>query len=236
MIKSIRIGSIYWMALLMGLGFGTVTAKAQTNKPALPFANEIQAFVRKDRTNPPPKGEILFVGSSTIRKWKTLAEDFPGKETINRGFGGSQISDSIEYADKIILPYKPKIIVFYAGDNDLAAGKSVERVVENYRILVAKIHDRLPNTFIDFISIKPCNARWRLKDKVVAANEQIKAIKGDRLAFLDIYPAMLGEDGKPMKDLLEKDGLHPSRKCYALWATIINPVLDEQLAELNKGK
>ncbi len=214
------------LLLLLLLGVGPVKLLAQTNHAVSKWEAEIKAFEKRDLTNPPPKGAILFVGSSSIRKWTTLAMDFPDKQIINRGFGGSQIADSTGFAERIIFPYRPKMIVLYAGDNDLAAGRSVEQVVAEYRAFVQKIHDRLPDTRIAFISIKACPARWRLKEKVRAVNQQIAAMTGDKLVFIDVYPSMLDADGKPKVGLFLADGLHPSAKCYQLWASLIKPWLD----------
>jgi lysophospholipase L1-like esterase len=186
---------------------------------------EIRAFERADRSNPPPQNAILFLGSSSIRKWDTLAEDFAGWKVINRGFGGSQIADSTALADRIVFPYHPSIIVFYAGDNDLAAGKSVDQVVLDYKGFVAKIHARLPDTKIVYIAIKPSTLRWKLRDEIVSVNSQIAALSGDNLAFCDVYSHMLTPEGKPRRELLLLDGLHPSRECYTLWASLIKPYL-----------
>jgi lysophospholipase L1-like esterase len=218
---------IYYSLLpLIILGSGQVKLLAQPKPVTSKWEPEIKAFEKSDLTNPPPKGAILFVGSSSIRKWTTLAKDFPGKQIINRGFGGSEVADSTAFAERIIFPYQPKMIVLYAGDNDLAAGKSAGQVVADYRAFVQKIHDRLPDTRIAFISIKPCPARWRLKEKVLAVNQQIAAMKGDKLVFIDVYPSMLDADGKPKAGLFLADGLHPSTKCYQLWASLIKPWLD----------
>lgn len=198
---------------------------AQTHKPVSRWEKEIAAFEASDRTNAPPKHAIEFVGSSTIRLWK-LAHYFPGKDVFNRGFGGSQISDVIEFADRIIFPYEPRTIVFYSGDNDLAARKSADRVFSDFQTLVAKIHARLPDTTIVCISIKPCPSRWKNHEKVMAVNEKIQALHDPKLKFVDIYPLMLGKDGKPMPDLFQKDGLHPSAKCYKMWAGKIEPYLN----------
>ena len=164
---------------------------------------EIRAFENRDRTNPPPQDAVLFLGSSSIRKWSALAKDFPGVRVINRGFGGSEIHDSTEFAGRIVFPYHPRIIVFYAGDNDLAAGKSPDQVVAEYTNFIATIHAQLPATRIVFLSIK---ASW--------------------LSYVDIYSLMLGADGKPRKDLFLKDGLHPNEKAYRLWAAKIRPLLN----------
>ncbi len=218
--------TLCWLILLSLAGAGLTELRAQTNASASKWEPEIKAFEASDRTNPPPKHAILFVGSSSIRKWQMLAKDFPGKPVINRGFGGSEIADSTALADRIIFPYEPRMIVFYAGDNDLANGKSVEQVVVDYETFVKTVRAKLPQTRIAFISIKPCPLRWKLIEKVKAVNERIAAMKGDKLVFIDVYSHMLGADGKPPADLFLADGLHPSAKCYQLWAALIAPYLD----------
>ncbi len=212
--------------LLLLLGLCWSHGLAQTPPVQSPFEKEIQAFEASDRTNPPPKGAILFAGSSSIRKWTTLARDFAGMKVINRGFGGSQIADSTKFADRIILPYAPKVIVMYAGDNDIAAGKTADQVFADYQAFVEKIHARLPETRILFISIKPSLMRWKLKDQQIDANQKIAALKDPRLGFIDVYPAMLGPDGKPRPELFVEDGLHMSQAGYALWTRLIRPRLE----------
>lgn len=216
------------LLILFVFSFATLLP-AQTKTDAIGSARwekEIAAYEAADKSNPPPKNAILFVGSSSIRKWTTLAKDFPGKTVINRGFGGSEISDSVVFADRIVIPYAPRIIVFYAGDNDLAAGKSPQRVFADFEAFLKKVHTALPQTRVLFISIKPCPLRWKLKDKVMEVNRRIAAIKDDKLIFVDVYPSMLGSDGQPRKDLFQSDGLHPNEKCYQLWAKLITPHLD----------
>jgi lysophospholipase L1-like esterase len=207
------------MYALMG-----VHAEIPPQKPI--WEPEIRAFEKKDQLQPPPQNAILFVGSSSIRKWTNLAKDFPGLQVINRGFGGSQIDDSIAFASRIIFPYHPRIIVFYAGDNDLAAEKSPDQVVAEYTNFVGVVHAQLPQTRIVYIAIKPSLARWKLQDKIQETNHRIAALQEPYLSFVDIYPSMLGPDGKPEKDLLLEDGLHPSEKCYRLWASLIRPYLN----------
>jgi lysophospholipase L1-like esterase len=215
-----------WLSFLTA-SLWTANLPAQTNQARVSkWEKEIAAFEAGDKTNMPPKHAILFVGSSTIRKWTTLAQDFPGKRVINRGFGGSEIADSTELADRIIFPYEPNTIVFYAGDNDLAAGKSPERVFGDFEAFLKMVHEHLPETRVEYISIKPCPLRWKLKDKVMEVNEKIAALKDDKLVFINVYPEMLGEDGKPRPELFLKDGLHPSATCYQMWAKIIAPHLD----------
>jgi lysophospholipase L1-like esterase len=181
------------------------------------WGEAIRAFEDADRRDPPPPGGILFVGSSSIRLWK-LDEHFPDLPVINRGFGGSQISDTLHFADRIILPYKPRIVVLYAGDNDIAAGETPEHVAGDFLKLLAKVHDALPETQVAFISIKPSIARWSLYDKMKEANDRIKSHcdEDERLTFIDVATPMLGGDGHPRSELLADDGLHLSETGYEL--------------------
>lgn len=224
--------SFRWLIFTILAIFSSFSLVAQTNPPPK-WQKEMAEFATSDRTNPPPKHAIIFVGSSTIRFWKTLPEDFPGKTVVNRGFGGSQISDVIEHFDQVVTPCEPRIIVFYSGDNDLAASKSPERVFADFKTFLKKVHARSPETTVVDISIKPCPARWKLKDQVDTVNASIQSLRDPRLRFINIAPLMLGEDGQPKKDLFKADGLHPSQKCYEMWAKVITPCLDELLSQPN---
>jgi lysophospholipase L1-like esterase len=218
------------LRMILGLGlatilFGLVELDALAQSGSARWEPEIHAFEASDRTNPPPQHAILFTGSSSVRFWKSLSQDFPGKLVINRGFGGSEIADSTAFAPRIIFPYQPRIIVLYAGDNDLAAGKTPDQVVADYRRFVSTVHEHLPQTRIAFISIKPSPSRWRLKDRIIEANRRIADMKEPYLVFIDIFPQMLGPGGNPRQDLFKPDGLHPNAKAYRLWAKSIAPYL-----------
>ncbi len=191
------------------------------------FENEIRAFEAADAKNPPPQHAILFIGSSGIRLWKSLAEDFPKHKVINRGFGGSEIADSVYFADRIVIPYKPSMIVLRAGTNDIQDGKTPEEVADSLRAFVEKVRASLPDTPIVFLSINPSIARWKNIDKERRANELIQAFIGTQqnMEFVDIGTAMLGPDGKPRSELYIFDGLHPSRAGYQLWTSIVTPHL-----------
>jgi len=152
--------ALFALSLLVSLGF----CYGQTNK----WETDIAAFEASDRTNRPPKSPLVFVGSSSIRLWKTLAQDFPKHHVVNRGFGGSEISDSVQFADRIVIPYRPRLIVMYAGGNDIHNGKSPETVFNDFKAFVAKVHALLPKTRIAYISIAPNPARWSEVDKVRA--------------------------------------------------------------------
>jgi lysophospholipase L1-like esterase len=210
--------------LLLVLGFSQAPTVDQRG-PAK-WEREIKAFEASDRTNSPPKHAILFVGSSSIRLWKTLAHDFPGEPVINRGFGGSRIADSTALADRIIFPYEPRTIVFYAGDNDLAEGRTPEQVAADYQDFVKTIRARLPDTRIAFISIKPSPLRWHLRDKIESANRQVAAMKGDKLVFIDSYKAMLGADGQPRPDMFAADRLHMNAQGYHVWTALVKAQLN----------
>jgi lysophospholipase L1-like esterase len=187
----------------------------------------IAKFEEQDKAAPPPRGEVLFAGSSSIVQWK-LKEFFPGKEYINRGFGGSQIADSTRHAGRIITPCQPRLIVLYAGDNDVAGGKTPEQVAADYKAFVAAVRGKLPETKIVFVAIKPSLARWKLVDKVREANrlvaEYSKTKRG--LLFLDVFTPMLGSDGLPRGELFVKDGLHMTPEGYKLWTSLLAPLLE----------
>jgi len=201
----------------------------QIHSPAPPlpetarFRSEIMAFVEADRTNAPPPNPIVFVGSSSIRMWKTLAADFPHHRVLNRGFGGSEIRHSIDYADRIIIPYKPRQIVLYAGGNDIHAGKSPETVFQEFQEFVAKIHGALPKTRISYISIAGNPARWAEVEKVRKANDLTREFTrtNRRLDFIDVFPEMLGADGQPKPDIFVADRLHMNANGYAIWKRVI---------------
>jgi len=191
------------------------------------WEKEIAAFERADAKTPPPQGAVLFIGSSTIRMWGTLAKDFPEHRVINRGFGGSQIVDSTHFAERIIFPYAPRMILLRAGGNDLWAGKSAEQVIADFKDFVTKVHGKLPDTEIVFISLSPTLARLRQAEKEKTLNTMIADyIQGKaHLRYVETYPMVLGPDGKPRADLLLADKLHFNAEGYKLLAEKVRPCL-----------
>jgi len=187
----------------------------------------IRGFERSDRIAPPRPGVIVFTGSSSIRFWETLTEDMQPLDVINRGFGGSEIADVNYYAQRV--PYRPRAVVLYCGDNDLSwpSSKSPETVLDDFEQFVRIIHAQLPDTWIYYVSIKPTILRRKNWPKVQKANGLIEAFTKtqERVQFIDVAAAMLDAAGEPRRDLLKWDGLHPSPKCYRLWTSIIKPVL-----------
>ena len=212
--------------LLLSLqAWGQAADKPKKHDPHR-WDKQIAAFEKADQEKAPPQNGILFVGSSSIRYWK-VEKSFPGMPVINRGFGGSEISDAIFFADRIIIKHQPRIIVFYAGDNDLARGKSGQQVVADYRTFVKKIRTSLPKTRIIFVAIKPSIARWKLIETIRQANKEIEQItRTDPLqVFLDVDTPMIGDDGKPKPELFLKDGLHLNVAGYKLWNSLLRPLL-----------
>lgn len=215
------------LALLLGAALvqAVLVRAASPAKP--PFEDDIEAFEAADRAVPPRPGAVLFVGSSSIRFWTTLDRDFPGLPTLNRGFGGSTIADSARYADRIVIPYRPREIVFYAGDNDVAAGLAPGRILSDFEGFVAKVRAALPGVPIVFISIKPSLARWSLVGRIRRTNALIRAYARTQgeLEYLDVFTPMLGPDGRPRKDLFRADGLHMNARGYQLWTRLLGPRL-----------
>ena len=193
------------------------------------WEKDIVKFEAAAKAKPLPKGALLFVGSSSIRMWD-LKKSFPDRVTINHGFGGSELEDSLHFADRIIIPHTPKFVFLYAGDNDINKGKSAERVVDDYQKFVTKLHMSLPKTRIVFLPIKPSLSRWEKWPEMKKANLAIQAIATNNplLDYLDTATPMMGKDDKPMPDLFKKDGLHLNEKGYLIW----NKVLKEWLKEI----
>lgn len=192
------------------------------------FRNEIKAFKKQDSLQTPPKNPILFVGSSSFRKWTDIQAAFPGYTIINRGFGGSTLPDVIYYADDVIFPYHPKQIVIYCGENDAAGADSITSKVifTRFEKLFTLIRKKLPKVPVVFIAMKPSPSRMQYQPKIIAANLLIKnyLAKQSKTAFVDVYPLML-VDGKPDESLFLADRLHMNEKGYAIWQKAIQPYL-----------
>lgn len=202
-------------------------APAVAEDPSARWEPAIRAFEKQDAEHPPPKNGVLFVGSSSIRVWD-LNESFPEKGYINRGFGGSQIADSIAFLDRLVINHEPRVVLMYAGDNDIAAGKTPEAVASDFETFQKKLHAKLPKTRIMYIAIKPSLKRWNLYPQMAEANRLIAehCDSDERLTYLDIVTPMLGDDGKPIPDLFREDGLHLNRKGYEVWTGVVSKHLD----------
>jgi lysophospholipase L1-like esterase len=220
-----------WLVILSSLA----AASAGDPTPADPdpnrFAQEIRAFAEWDSKNAVPTDPVLFVGSSSIRLWRTH-ESFPDLPVVNRGFGGSQISDALHFADRLILAYQPKVLVFYSGTNDIAAGKSAARVVEDYRRLIRLVHAHQPRVRVIILAINPSRSRWKLWPEMKKTNELVQEFcqSDPRLVFADFSARFLGADGRPDSRLFLQDELHLNAQGYAVWIEALAPVLRKVLA------
>jgi lysophospholipase L1-like esterase len=215
-IRSCRLGL---SALLVFAG--ALPAAAQSDR----WEKDIAAFEAADLSSPPPKGEIVFIGSSTIRLWDLKAA-FPDLKTINRGFGGSEMQDSTRYVDRIVVPYSPRLVVVYAGDNDIM-GIPSEQITIAFERFVRAVHAKLPETKILYVGIKPSLLRWGQVDRMRQANAMIRQFceRDDRLGFVDTDNAMLGWDEKPRKELYVADGLHLTAAGYQILNALVRPYL-----------
>lgn len=191
------------------------------------WAADIDKFTAADAAQPPAAGGVVFVGSSSIRFWSTLAEDFPGVPVINRGFGGSEMADSAFYADRIVIPYKPRLVVVYAGENDLASGKAPETVLADFQAFRAKVHAALPATKIIYLSCKESPSRARVRPQVQAANKLIAAdcAADARCTFVDVATPLLDAAGGYRPGLFREDQLHLNPAGYAIWTRVLAPYL-----------
>ena len=202
---------------------------AQTAATTPRFWKNIEYFRQQDSIKAPPEEPIVFVGSSSFTIWQKVNSDFPGYPILNRGFGGSTLTDVIRYADDVIVKYHPKQVLIYCGDNDLANSTTItaEKVVERFKTLYGIIRNSLPDTRIDYVSIKPSPSRAHLLPKMIAANEGIKKFleKDKNAGYIDVFSAMLDENGKPREDLFRQDRLHMKRNGYEIWIKVLKPYL-----------
>ncbi|MBN8700617.1 MAG: G-D-S-L family lipolytic protein [Chitinophagales bacterium] len=197
---------------------------------AQPYAKEIADFKKQDSLSFPESGQILFVGSSSFTLWKDVQQYFPQHPIINRGFGGSTLPDVTRYEADIIFPYKPKQIVIYCGENDIANDSTVTGAVvfERFKKLYDDIRLNLGKVPIVYVSMKPSPSRWHLREKQTDGNERIRKFlrkKKRRAVFVDVWPGMLGADGKPREELYIADKLHMNAQGYIIWQKLLEPLL-----------
>ncbi len=198
-----------------------------TNHNFARWEKEISAFERMAATNPPPKDSFVFIGSSTIARWKSLAQDYAGQPVVNRGFGGSEIVDATHFASRVIFPYAPKIVLLRAGGNDLWAGKSAEQVFTDFKEFAETVHAKLPATKIIFISLSPSLARWKQHEQEKQLNTLAAGYIADKawLQYVETYDLPLGADGRPRAELFVADQLHFNAAGYKLLAERVRPCL-----------
>jgi lysophospholipase L1-like esterase len=203
-----------------------LSASPSAAQPAGRWEAEVAAYEAADRVAPPAEGGIVFVGSSSIKLWD-LQQSFPDLKTVNRGISGSQLSDAVRYAERLVIPHKPRIVVVYAGDNDVNGGATSEQVAVQFEQFVRLLRAKLPDVRIVFIGIKPSLQRWDVIERMRLANALIRAYAthDDGVAFVDVDQAMLGWDEQPRPELYVPDGLHLTPEGYQLWTALLRPLL-----------
>ena len=212
------------VCIALGIGQSNTTLCAQ------PFRQEILQFQKSDSIVMPPKGQILFAGSSSFTKWKDVAMYFPGYPIINRGFGGASLVDLIYYADEAIIQYQPSQVFIYCGENDMADVDTVSpaTVLLRFKTLHTILLKKLPRTTkIIFVSLKPSIARWHLESKFIQANQLIEGYIATQknIQYLDVHTAMLDENKEVLKDIFIADKLHMNPKGYLIWQKQFAPFL-----------
>lgn len=218
------------LIIVVGVMLYSASRKSASDDPRV-WESDIQNFEDHDRESIPPQEGILFVGSSSFRFWKNLEADMKGLPVINRGFGGSKISDLIHYAHRIIIPYKPKVIAVYCGDNDMSVGRrqSPEEVLGNTKKLIALIREKLPESVICYVSIKPSPSRMKYWPAMKRANSEIEKYLSSKedMVFIDVSSRMFRKDGNLKDELFTFDRIHMKREGYVLWTEIIRPVVEK---------
>lgn len=215
--KTLRLAFILLISTLL-----TVCAIAQQK----PYANEMDAFRKQDSISKPQEGIYLFIGSSSIRMWNNLAESFPGKPVLNRGFGGSTLAEVSQNIDDVVFPYQPREIIIYAGENDIAQGVSAQETYNRFIKLFNQIRERYPKIPIVFISIKPSPSREKFLPVVKEANQLIRKFlaKNSNAFFVDVFSLMLNEDGS-FRDIYLEDKLHMNKQGYEIWTKALRPAM-----------
>ena len=206
----------------------SIAGAAESVAPSKDWSADMERFAVADAAKSSVPDSVLFVGSSSIRLWKTLAEDYPEIASVNRGFGGSHISDCIANFDRLVLPHKPRLVVFYAGTNDIASGKSPEDVAAHFREFCRLLHEVRPDAKIAFISIQFAPARWEMRGKMALTNAYVAAFcaADPRRTFVDSNAVTMTPDGQPRPELYVDDQLHMNPAGYAIWAKMMAPVVE----------
>ncbi len=218
---------LFGLCVIMGL-FSSLRASHDE------WANAIATFNSVDADHPAPSDCVLFAGSSSVRLWTSLSQDFANIPVINRGFGGSELSDTVFYFDRLVLPCHPSLIVLYAGENDLQNGQTPAMVLQSFQSFCTRLHTSLPETRLIYISIKPSPCRSKLRDSVLSTNTLIAAqCKADPLcSFVNVYSEMVDSEGSPKKNYFGADMLHMNRAGYQLWTQLLVPFIAQTKAAL----
>ena len=221
--------ALHALALLFLLVSAGAPAAA-TNTPDAPFPDplrftaDILAFTAEDEITPPPAGAVLCLGSSSLRFWhETMGDDLRPLTLIRRGFGGSTMLDVLYFSDRIVVPYRPRAILLYEGDNDLEAGVTPARFLATVQQFLEILHASLPGTRVYILSVKPSPSRWRLWPQMQQANDMLQQMcaADPSLVYLDVATPMLGDDGQPRSEIFLPDNLHLNRRGYEIWTKVV---------------
>lgn len=206
--------------------------RSTISEDPLVWERAIRAFERRDRSDPPPKGAVVFAGSSTIRFWRALRDDMAPLPTIQRGFGGAKVNDVIHYMDRLITAHDPALVVLYIGSNDLLdfAGnrpKSIDEMQALYETLLAQLHDRLPDARIAVLATFPSPLNARRSEEIEAVNDRLRRMAQAEpwLALIDGNAVLKTPSGEPDRSLFLFDRVHLNKAGYAKWAQILRPEL-----------
>jgi lysophospholipase L1-like esterase len=193
----------------------------------IPFQKEIKSLTERIDQAGWKANSFVFTGSSSVRLWKNIQEEFPAIPIINTGFGGSQASDLLIHLEELVLRYSPEKVFIYEGDNDLNTGKEVSQIMEDIALLVTRIHQKLPETNIVLISTKPSPSRWQLKTSYTELNDLMRqyATTHNQVNFMNIWNVMLDKSGRPISEIFIADSLHMNEKGYAIWNTSAIPFM-----------
>ncbi len=236
--KTLFTASAFLLVLVQGAARHAAWPLQQPS--ATRFQHEIDTFLEEDKVDPPPRHAILFIGSSIFREWENLTERMAPLPVFNRAFGGSRTADVLYYMDKIVLPYEPKIIVYYCGSNDVNAGEKADAIFGRFSEFVERVHAKLPRTRIFFVSINRAPQKQDRWDIVDEANRQVRAYcKTDqRLGYIDVNPALFDRKGNPRLELYQEDRLHFKPQAYVEFTTIVKPIIAKAWNHLkqNQGK
>jgi hypothetical protein len=223
--------------LVLPLFLATTFLVAAAQRPSRPigFAGDIQRFLAEDKVSPPPQQGILFIGSSIFRQWADLKTQMAPLPVFNRAFGGSRTWEVLHYMDKIVLPYRPRIIVYYCGSNDVDAGASAAEITDNFKAFVDNVAKELPATRILFTSIIKAPEKKALWNVVDQANAQIRdyTAHNKHLGFIDVNPVVFDAAGNPRLELYRDDLLHYYPPAYVEFTKIIRPVIEKTWKEVS---
>jgi len=222
-----------WRRFMDGVELIISSYKSRKGDPDA-WEKTIQKFESHDHLHPPLNDPILFIGSSSFTFWSTLEQDMSPLPVINRGFGGSHMRDMVRYLDRIVLPYKPRAVVLFAGANDIVDENPdlSDQVNNGYQEFVTRIRRELPEVFIYYVAITPTPTRWKYWPIAAETNRLIQehTQNDPQLGYIDFSEQLLGRDGKPDRSLYKFDGIHPNQKCYAIWTTSIKNQLEADIS------